>query len=78
MSSQRPDYRKAAEPEHTLPEAAAWNITALLMAGVLALGLPGWLLDRWLGTAWLLPVGLVAGMALALTTIWFRYGTDRT
>ena len=33
------------------------------------------LLDHWLGTAFLLPVGIVGGMALSLYLIWFRYGT---
>jgi ATP synthase protein I len=69
-----------SEPQRdgALEESRAWNVLAYLLSGVLGFGLPAWLLDRWLGTGWLTPVGLLAGMALALTTIWFRYGTDRS
>jgi F0F1-type ATP synthase assembly protein I len=38
-------------------------------------GLLGWLADRWLGTSFLLPIGLIGGMALAIYVIWLRYGT---
>jgi len=36
----------------------------------------GWGLDSLLGTTWLVAVGIVAGMALSLYLIWFRYGTQ--
>jgi ATP synthase protein I len=68
-----PDYREGA-----LPESQAWNIMAYLMSGLLGFGLPAWLLDQWLGTDWITLVGLLAGMAAAITVIWFRYGTDRS
>jgi hypothetical protein len=35
----------------------------------------GYLLDRWLGTTWIVGVGIVGGMALSLYLIWFRYGS---
>jgi F0F1-type ATP synthase assembly protein I len=63
--------------EGALAESRAWNIVAYMLSGVLGFGLPGWLLDRWLGTGWLTPLGLLAGMSVAFTTIWFRYGTER-
>ena len=34
----------------------------------------GWLLDRFLGTGFLVPLGVVGGMALSIYLIWFRYG----
>lgn len=64
--------------EDGLAESQAWNITAYMMSGLLGFGLPAWLLDRWLGTGWITPVGLLAGMAAAFVIIWFRYGTDRS
>ncbi|HEX8496287.1 MAG TPA: hypothetical protein VF661_03755 [Actinomycetales bacterium] len=69
-----------AEPkdEHPgVPESAAWNITATMMSGLLGFGLPAFALARWTGWDWLVGVGLVLGMALALTIVWFRYGTYR-
>ena len=64
-------------PSDPLPESAAWNITATMMSGLLGFGLPAYLLGRWSGWEWLTAVGLLAGMALALTIVWFRYGTYR-
>jgi len=61
-----------------LPESVAWGAVNTMMSGLIAFGLPGWLLDRWLGTSWFVLVGLLAGMAVALTIVWFRYGTDRS
>jgi hypothetical protein len=82
MHRPRPDEdaeHQHAEDEHegALAESRAWNVMAYMLSGVLGFGLPAWLLDRWLGTVWLTPLGLLAGMAVALATIWFRYGTDR-
>jgi hypothetical protein len=53
----------------------AWRAFAYLLTGPFTFGGIGWLIDRWAGTGWLLPVGIVGGMALSLYLIWFRYGT---
>ena len=53
----------------------AWRAFAYLLSGPLVYGGLGWLLDSWFGTEFLLPVGIVGGMALSLYLIWFRYGT---
>jgi F0F1-type ATP synthase assembly protein I len=54
---------------------AAWRSIAYLISGPLVYGTAGWLLDHWLGTAFLVGVGIVGGMALSLYLIWFRYGS---
>jgi len=43
-----------------------WLAFGRLVAGVGLYGAGGWLLDRWLGTSFLLPVGIVVGAGLAL------------
>jgi ATP synthase protein I len=53
---------------------AVWSIIGTLVAGVLAWGGIGWLLDRWLGTSFLVAVGLILGMAGAFYLIIKRYG----
>ncbi|MGV1009429.1 MAG: AtpZ/AtpI family protein [Dermatophilaceae bacterium] len=53
----------------------AWKSIAYLISGPLVYGAAGWLLDRWLGTNFLVGVGIVGGMALSLYLIWFRYGS---
>ena len=54
---------------------AAWRAVAYLITGPFTFGGIGWLVDGWLGTGALVPVGIVGGMALSLYLIWFRYGT---
>ena len=54
---------------------SAWKAVAYLLTGPLIYGGIGYLLDRWLGTNWIVGVGIVGGMALSLYLIWFRYGS---
>ena len=53
-----------------------WSIIGTLVAGVLAWGGIGWLLDRWLGTRFLVAVGVVVGLAGAFYLIIKRYGAS--
>ena len=53
-----------------------WSIIGTLVAGVLAWGGIGWLLDRWLGTRYLVAVGILLGMAGAFYLIIKRYGAS--
>jgi hypothetical protein len=51
------------------------TVISYLITGPALFGGLGHLADRWLGTGFLLPVGLLAGMAMSLYIIWLRYGT---
>jgi hypothetical protein len=51
-----------------------YAVIGYLLAGPLTFGVLGLLLDWWLGTWFLLPVGVLAGMALSMYSIWLRYG----
>lgn len=50
------------------------TVTAYLISGPVVYAFLGWLADQWLGTRFLLPVGLLGGMALSLYVVWLRYG----
>ena len=52
-----------------------WSVIGTLIAGVLAWGGIGWLLDRWLGTEFLVAVGILVGAAGAFYLIIRRYGS---
>ncbi len=45
-----------------------------LIGGFVVWGGIGWLLDRWLNTHFLTPVGLIVGMALGIYAVVARYG----
>ena len=67
------------EKPHPSAQADARGATVLayLITGPLLFGGIGWLLDRALGTTFLVAVGAVLGMGLSLYTIWLRYGTSQ-
>lgn len=56
----------------------AMDVLAYLLAGPITFGGLGWLGDRWLHTSFLLPIGTLAGVALALYTVWVRYGRSES
>jgi F0F1-type ATP synthase assembly protein I len=60
-----------------LEEARMWNVVSYLISGPVLFGGIGWALDHWLGTAFFVPVGILAGMAVSLYLVWFRYGTQQ-
>lgn len=68
--------QKADSGHQRLEEARMWNVVSYLITGPAMFGAIGWGLDRWLGTSWLVAVGIVGGMALSLYLVWFRYGTQ--
>lgn len=59
-------------------DTGGFHAGSTMFAGLLLYGGAGWLLDRWLGTSWLLPLGILLGAALSFWTLWFRYGVDRS
>ena len=60
---------------NTREQDAAWRSVAYLISGPLVYGGIGDMLDPWLGTTWIVGVGIVGGMVLSLYLIWFRYGS---
>ena len=52
------------------------QVLSYLIAGIALYGALGWAGDHWLGTSFLLPVGLVAGAALAMYMVIKRFGTE--
>jgi F0F1-type ATP synthase assembly protein I len=60
-----------------LEEAHMWNVVSYLISGPVMFAGIGWALDRWLGTSFLVPFGILAGMAVSLYLVWFRYGTQQ-
>jgi F0F1-type ATP synthase assembly protein I len=50
------------------------TVLSILLAGLGLYGGLGWLLDSWLATKFLLPVGLVLGLVLSVYLIAKKFG----
>jgi ATP synthase protein I len=57
-------------------ENALWSIFGYLLSGLIFWGGVGWALDHWLGTSYLLLVGLLVGMGASLYLVWLRFGRE--
>ncbi|MFT4286630.1 hypothetical protein [Nocardioides sp.] len=55
------------------PNGDPWRSFGYIVAGVLVYGAVGWGLDHWLGTRFLVAVGIIAGAALGIYLTWARY-----
>ena len=64
----------ASPPEIPPNGHGAWGVFGYFVAGIGFYGGVGWLLDHYLGTSFLLPVGILVGLALALFLVFKRYG----
>jgi ATP synthase protein I len=76
MSQQEPASAPGTDPRHTTRQAAGdpWQAFAYVVSGVSLYGLGGWLLDRWLGTTFLVVIGILAGAGLGIYMTFGRFG----
>lgn len=51
-------------------------VLSYILAGLILYGGLGWLGDHYLNTSWLLPVGLIVGLACSIYLIIKRYGSN--
>lgn len=56
--------------------AMGTSVVSYLLAGPILFGGIAWLIARWTGAEWLVPVGMLGGMAMSVYIIWVRYGTQ--
>ena len=64
-----------SQPEEK-PKGDQWHAFGYVVAGVAFYGLLGWLADRWLGTTFLVAVGILAGAALGIYMTAQRFRTE--
>ena len=60
------------------PGGDPWHAVGYLVSGVFVYGLLGWLTDRWLGTSFLVAVGILVGAGLGLYLTWNRFNRPGT
>lgn len=56
------------------PQGDPWHAFGFLATGVAVYGLLGWLADRWLGTSYLVVIGILLGAVLGLYMTFARFG----
>lgn len=69
MTQQNPRSAPDAEPSPGDP----WHAFGYLVAGVGLYGFLGWLADRWLGTSFLVVLGILLGAAFGIYMTFVRF-----
>lgn len=65
------------DPPGDPPPGDPWRAVGYLLSGVAFYGFLGWLADRWLGTSFLVAVGIVLGAGLGLYLTYARFREPR-
>ena len=56
-----------------LPKGDPWNAVGYIVSGVAFYGLAGFALDRWLGTTFLVAIGILVGAGLGIYMTYARF-----
>lgn len=67
---QSPDAQPT-DPQH--PQGDPWHAFGYLVSGVAIYGILGWLADRWLGTSFLVVLGILLGAGFGLYMTFARF-----
>jgi ATP synthase protein I len=55
------------------PKGDPWHAFGYIVSGVFVYGLIGWVLDRWLGTTFLVAIGILIGAGFGLYMTFARF-----
>ena len=55
------------------PKGDPWHAFGYIVAGVAFYGLLGWLADRWIGTSFLVAIGILTGAGLGIYMTFARF-----
>lgn len=72
MSQQSPP---PATPDDDRPKGDPWHAFSYIVSGVAVYGVLGWLADLWLGTTFLVAVGILVGAAFGIYMTFARFNT---
>lgn len=70
--------RPPAAPQPDGPRGDPWHAFGYIVAGVAFYGFLGWLADRWLGTPFLVAVGILVGAGFGIYMTYARFRTPDT
>lgn len=60
-------------PSQEEPTGDPWHAFGYIVSGVAMYGVLGWLADRWLGTTFLVAVGIILGAGLGIYMTFSRF-----
>lgn len=60
-------------PSQEEPKGDPWHAFGYIVSGVALYGVLGWLADRWLGTTFLVAVGIILGAGLGIYMTFSRF-----
>ena len=60
-------------PSQEEPQGDPWHAFGYIVSGVAMYGVLGWLADRWLGTTFLVAVGILLGAGLGIYMTFSRF-----
>jgi hypothetical protein len=60
-------------PDDESPKGDPWNAVGYIVSGVAFYGLLGWLLDQWLGTTFLVAIGILLGAGFGIYMTYARF-----
>jgi hypothetical protein len=58
------------------PKGDPWHAFGYLVSGVLMYGLIGWGLDQWLGTSFLVAIGILVGAGFGIYMTFARFNSS--
>lgn len=70
----RPAMPRTEEEQQPAPPGDPWLAFGYLVSGVLLYGAVGWLADWWLGTEFLVVIGILLGAGLGIYMTFKRFG----
>ena len=72
MSQQSPP----PAPPDDRPKGDPWHAFGYIVSGVAVYGVLGWLADRWLGTTYLVAIGILVGAGFGIYMTFARFNTS--
>ncbi|NYG60585.1 F0F1-type ATP synthase assembly protein I [Nocardioides daedukensis] len=60
------------------PQGDPWHAFGYITSGVFVYGALGWGLDRWLGTSYLVAIGILLGAVFGIYMTWARFRPTST
>ncbi|QNN51961.1 AtpZ/AtpI family protein [Nocardioides mesophilus] len=73
MSPRLPSSPSGGDASQDTPQGDPWHAFGYLVSGVLMYGVLGWLADRWLGTSFVVVVGILFGAGLGIYMTFARF-----